>query len=229
MKTNITLFAEITHKSVVVFLMVFVLHTAFLVRNLHPHKTLDYLVDPVNEEMLAQFTEEQRHLNLQLSRYVFGDFSESSTTRAASGDPGLFADDSADSDAAFEHKRYTLINLPYERRWVDYRTESLDYMNDQILHEQLDRFESSLTEEGRHELENRIQMGIERLQKNEVPGFEGIASNADMTFLTASPETLTPHKKRIRDRIYLRRKKITLMEMHAEYIGLFEDRFSYWK
>ena len=225
MKRNVTWFADIAHKSVVVFLMVFVVHTASLVRNLQAHITLDYLVDLENEEMLAQFTEEQRHLNLQLSRYASSDFPESSPMRAASGDPGVFLDDGANSNTDFEHVRNTPIYLPYETRWADYHVESLDYMNDQILQEQLDRFESSLTEEGRHELGNRIQMGIERLQKNEVPGFEGIARNADMTFLTANPETLTPHKKRIRDRIYLRRKKITLMEMHAEYTGLFDGGF----
>lgn len=225
MKRNVTLLADIAHKSVVVFLMVFVLHTAFLVRNLQAHKTIGNLVDTDSEEMLAQFSDEQRRLNLQLSGHVSSAVSEASSTRTASVDPVVFLDGSRNSDTDFEKSSNSLINLRVETQWADYSPESLQYMNERILQEQLDRFESSLTEKGRDELGNRIQFGIDRLQRNEVPGFEGIAMNADRTFLTANPETLTPHKKRIRERIYSRRKKIALMEMHAEYTGLFDVGF----
>lgn len=121
--------------------------------------------------------------------------------------------------------------IRYQRLWADYTSENLDYNNEEIFREQLKRFETSLTDMGHVELESRIAFKLKQLENGTVPGFEGIGQRKrkGSVLLTADSKTLSPRKREIRERILRRTKQLSLMEMHAEYIGLFEDRFSYWK
>lgn len=121
--------------------------------------------------------------------------------------------------------------IRYQRLWADFASEKLDYNNEEIFREQLKRFETSLTDMGHVELESRIACKLKQLSNGTVPGFEGIGQRKrkGSDLLTADSKTLSPRKREIRERLLRRTKQLSLMEMHAEYIGLFEDRFSYWK
>lgn len=125
-----------------------------------------------------------------------------------------------------DNELYPITNEPirYQRRWADYSDQALDYQNEQIFQEQLSRFEASLTDVGRVELENRIQLKIEQRATGTIPGFESLEKRIgkESDLLLADVNTLTPRRRSIRERMLKRMKEASLMEMHAEYTGLFD-------
>ena len=106
-----------------------------------------------------------------------------------------------------------------EQTWADYEIEELDTLDNNIFLEQLMRFEKSLTQIGKQELENRISVHIYQFQNGTVPGFEGILSNINADYLIAEPESLSARERKFRARMLERFKRMSLMRMHGEYTG----------
>ena len=106
-----------------------------------------------------------------------------------------------------------------EQTWANYENEDLDYLNSEILKEQLRRFEASLTPIGRQELDNRIQVLSKQYQSGQVSGLEEIAKIINFDFLTNDIESLTPRALKFRDEILESFKQTSLIHMHGEFTG----------
>ena len=106
-----------------------------------------------------------------------------------------------------------------EQTWADYEIEDLDYLDSEIFDEQLRRFEESLTQIGRQELDNRVRVLTKQYQTGALPGFEEIASSINFDFLTKDEESLTPRELKYRNEILESFKQTSLIRMHGEYSG----------
>lgn len=93
---------------------------------------------------------------------------------------------------------------------------------DLLFEEQMKRFEASLTENGREELQYRVENRIQQLATGTIPGFEGLGmpQPEDVAFLTAEESTLTPRQQKLRNGIFENFKRISLIEMHEAFTGL---------
>lgn len=93
---------------------------------------------------------------------------------------------------------------------------------DLLFDEQLKRFETSLTEKGREELQYRVENRVQQLVTGTIPGFEGLGTPQpeDVAFLTAEKSTLTLRQQKLRNGIFENFKRISLIEMHEAFTGL---------
>lgn len=93
---------------------------------------------------------------------------------------------------------------------------------DLLFDEQLKRFEASLTEKGREELQYQVETRIQQLATGTIPGFEGLGTPQpeDVAFLSAQESTLTPRQQKLRNGIFENFKRISLIEMHEAFTGL---------
>lgn len=138
---------------------------------------------------------------------------------------GIEFDDSQTQDTSSPNELHTQPNIKdqeftsYEQTWADYESEDLDFLNYEILNEQLRRFEESLTPTGVQELDNRIYVLTKQYQKGNVPGLEEIMSNINFDFLTTDTNTLSPRSLKYRNEIMESFKQTSLMKMHDEYTG----------
>ena len=109
-----------------------------------------------------------------------------------------------------------------EDAWVVSSVDAGSFAGDLLFDEQLKRFEASLTEKGREELQYRVETRVQQLATGTIPGFEGLGTPQpeDVAFLSAEESTLTPRQQKLRNGIFENFKRISLIEMHEAFTGL---------